>query len=238
MSDYKYIILSDGEREYPIIFAGEIIHKEMAFHISHALARRREHAIMTGPVAAGFVYLGDVKIDTKGSESLGIEPRIGDADVINLHPQTHGLVDNIPTIRMMLDRAKNPQPGENGVSKDVVRRIGGVLREQGFKDVKSDLIRAAVAAAHDEERENPRAMTEVPYNGEIASCPHCQALNVFVRRPHLDSRYHVECRICDMRGPTSTSVDAAVFTWTHLLRPPKVTDGETEGSTDPEEGST
>lgn len=61
---------------------------------------------------------------------------------------------------------------------------------------------------------------EIQTDRSMSRCPACQAANVLLAHSvsNLDARRHVECRICDMRGPIHTSDARAVGAWNSLPR--------------------
>lgn len=68
--------------------------------------------------------------------------------------------------------------------------------------------------------QQPLALRELRTNLERLPCPNCEALNVFLTHTVMnnDARKHVECRICQMRGPVMTSTESAVGAWNNLPR--------------------
>lgn len=83
----KYIILSDGRHEYPVIFSNLLIHKEVAEGCRRGCGRRSEWLEVVG---AGFFYLMPDDRATLGcsveafgeSESLGIKSRPEDSKLL------------------------------------------------------------------------------------------------------------------------------------------------------------
>lgn len=68
--------------------------------------------------------------------------------------------------------------------------------------------------------QQPLRLREIKTGLRRDACPHCGALNVFLTHTVMnhDARKHVECRICQMRGPVQTSDTAAVAAWNGLPR--------------------
>lgn len=61
---------------------------------------------------------------------------------------------------------------------------------------------------------------EISTDADLGRCPSCGAGNVFLTYSvsHKDSRRHVECRICQMRGPVKMSEAKAIAAWIELPR--------------------
>lgn len=76
---WKYIVLSDGAREYPVIFHKSLSHKDMAEGgLVAGISGWSKVMGMCRPVAAGFIYLPELKVDEETkSESLKMSPRKG-----------------------------------------------------------------------------------------------------------------------------------------------------------------
>lgn len=77
----KYVILSDGKREFAVVFDPSLGHKDVARGLQVAV-QPLGWSKVAGPlsaVAAGFV--GDTR---RGSESLKLGPRPQDAELIAL----------------------------------------------------------------------------------------------------------------------------------------------------------
>jgi hypothetical protein len=68
--------------------------------------------------------------------------------------------------------------------------------------------------------EEPQIKREIETDLERARCPSCDAANVFLAHSvrNLDARRHVECRICQMRGPIRCGNAEAVAAWNALPR--------------------
>lgn len=106
MSDYKYIILSKGNQELPVIFPGNFVHLHVAEAMRAMLAMEalsvmpeamRNHPRVKQdvlkaiqPVAAGFTTFNLLSA-TGMSETLNLSSRPIDFDIINTFPYSHGL---------------------------------------------------------------------------------------------------------------------------------------------------
>lgn len=66
----------------------------------------------------------------------------------------------------------------------------------------------------------PLSKREIQTGLEKFRCPSCGAANVFLAHSvrNLDARRHVECRICQMKGPIRTDNVEAVAAWNELPR--------------------
>lgn len=76
---WKYIVLSDGAKEYPVLFHKSLSHKDMAEGgLAAGLSGWSKVMGMCRPVSAGFIYLPELRVDeTTRSESLNMGPRKG-----------------------------------------------------------------------------------------------------------------------------------------------------------------
>lgn len=86
MSDlYKYIILSDGTTEYPIIFHPKLSHVCVSEGVvgEHGYSRWSKILMPLQPVAAGFCSRDGSYVNDRGSESLQIGPRPQDKDILS-----------------------------------------------------------------------------------------------------------------------------------------------------------
>lgn len=73
----KYIILSDGTRDYSVIFDAKLSHVDVARGIARESAYSKWSKILNPleAVSAGFIYMPECKVGTGGSESLQLKPR-------------------------------------------------------------------------------------------------------------------------------------------------------------------
>lgn len=73
----KYIVLSDGTKEYAVIFDAKLSHVDVARGIARESAVSDWSKILTPlkPVSAGFIYMPECTVGTGGSESLQLKPR-------------------------------------------------------------------------------------------------------------------------------------------------------------------
>lgn len=81
----KYIVLSDGTKEYAVIFDQKLAHKNVADGIVAESATSQWSKILgrLTPVSAGFVEMPDCFIDDwTGSESLKLKPRPQDGPLL------------------------------------------------------------------------------------------------------------------------------------------------------------
>lgn len=74
---FKYIILSDGEKEYSVIFDAKLAHVDVAQGIMQETACSDWSKVTKRlkPVSAGFITMPECKVGTGGSESLKLKPR-------------------------------------------------------------------------------------------------------------------------------------------------------------------
>lgn len=73
---YKYIILSDGAKEYSVIFDVKLAH-DVAQGIMQESAYSEWSKVLNRlkPVSAGFITMLECKVGAGGSESLKLKPR-------------------------------------------------------------------------------------------------------------------------------------------------------------------
>lgn len=74
---WKYIVLSDGTKEYPVIFHRSLSHKDMAEGgLAAGLSGWSKVMGRCTPVSAGFIAMPSLRVDERTqSESLGMGPR-------------------------------------------------------------------------------------------------------------------------------------------------------------------
>ncbi len=90
----KYIMLQielDGlKMNLPIIFPKVLVHKDMVFRIQHLLGA--EHRWDSEVVSAGFINMFTLECHGR-SESLDIDSRKEDTEIIKRYECEHGLVE-------------------------------------------------------------------------------------------------------------------------------------------------
>ena len=105
---FKYIVLSDGTKEYAVIFDAKLSHVDVARGIARESAYSDWSKILLPlqPVSAGFIHMPECTVGTGGSESLRLKPRPQDqalfwGEASSLPPK--------PTAppRSLLERAKS-----------------------------------------------------------------------------------------------------------------------------------
>lgn len=90
---FKYIILSDGSKEMPVMFSKQLIHSDVAKGVKDTYEDKPLYV-----VSAGFIGIRQannllgVEFTAYGrSDSLNLESRITDGATITNHPYTHGI---------------------------------------------------------------------------------------------------------------------------------------------------
>lgn len=80
----KYVILTDGQNEYPIIFDRRLSHVDVAKGVIQQTRVSKWSKILLplDPISAGFVYFPDMQVGDEGSESLDLSPRPQDAALL------------------------------------------------------------------------------------------------------------------------------------------------------------
>lgn len=74
---WKYIVLSDGHNEYPVIFHKSLSHKDMAQGgLSAGVSGLSKVMGQCKPVSGGFIAMPELRVDESSrSESLGVKAR-------------------------------------------------------------------------------------------------------------------------------------------------------------------
>lgn len=101
--EFKYVMLSDGEREYPVIFPKFFVHAEVFRNLRCMIESGPDGFFLTA-VSAGSVSLFPEIVCYDKSETLGLASRPQDADIILLYNYQHGIYDptNAPFIKSLL----------------------------------------------------------------------------------------------------------------------------------------
>lgn len=104
----KYIVLSDGTREYAVIFDAKLAHIDVARGIARESAHSKWSKMLLPlePVSAGFISMPDCVIGTRGSESLQLKPRPQDQALFWGEASAVPAKPPLPP-RSLLDRAKS-----------------------------------------------------------------------------------------------------------------------------------
>ncbi len=108
MSEFKYVMFRDKHgREFPVIFPGTMVHKDTAEAVMHAyrmteLGDRKTDWDCPKPISAGTCQV--VALSASGSsETLGIESRDKDRQIMNTHNYTGGVESGMePLIEKMI----------------------------------------------------------------------------------------------------------------------------------------
>lgn len=110
----KYVIIKAGEREYPIIFPAELVHKDVSIYIM-TLLRNNHGAEVEGMrvSGAGFINSADVIGPAYGkSESLDIGSQPDDTNFIRTVDYNHGHREGTDFIlQIMLKSIEENQKG-------------------------------------------------------------------------------------------------------------------------------
>jgi hypothetical protein len=82
MRELKYVIFSDGKEEYAVVFDRALAHRDVAEALQRTIGHRLGWSKTAGPiepVSAGFINSHN---DSRGSESLKLDPRPEDAELL------------------------------------------------------------------------------------------------------------------------------------------------------------